>query len=97
MDQASASSPPYPHRPPEPNAQGIAMHLLIHLAGLMLIYALFALLPAVLLGMEYNGAVGVAYFFGASTLLAIFHAAVDIKDELKARGELYRKGDAATP
>lgn len=63
------------------------MPLLYQLAAFTIAYAVFALLPAVLLGMEYSGAVGVAYFFGATSLLAIFHVASDIKDEMKKQRE----------
>jgi hypothetical protein len=72
------------------------MNPLAHLAGLVFSCLLFALLPAVLLGFEYNTAIGVGYFFGAATLLGIFHTAVDIRDELRARREVYQKGYAAT-
>ena len=45
--------------------------------------ALFSLAPAVLLGFQYNLAVGVAYFSLSLTLLSIFWDLNDITDQLK--------------
>ena len=55
----------------------------MELIWLLISYAVFSIIPAVLLGFEYNLAVGSGFGALSLTLLAIFHELVKLRDELK--------------
>ena len=50
--------------------------------GLWFLYGLFAVLPAVLLGLQYNVAVGAGYFAMSAVLLSLCEAVAEVRNQL---------------